>query len=70
MKMGYFLENLFDICFYVIMSVLLMWSISFIDGQPFMACAREGIILGIVIAAINAVNRRIVNLEKKKDETV
>lgn len=68
--MGYFLENLFDICFYVIMSILLMWSISLIDGQPFMACAREGIILGIVIAAINAVNRRIVNLEKKKDETV
>ena len=68
--MGYFLQNLFDICFYVIMSVLVMWSISFIDGQPFMACAREGIILGIVIAAINAVNRRIVNLEKKKDETV
>lgn len=52
------------------MSVLLMWLISFIDGQSFMVCAREGIILGIVIAAINAVNRRIVNLEKKKDETV
>ena len=68
--MSYFLQNLFDICFYVIMSVLLMWLISFIDGQSFMACAREGIILGIVIAAINAVNRRIVNLEKKKNETV